>query len=177
MAERWNSCSASQTLPACGSCRATDSSWMTQCWDGSPLPGREWRNCILVLVIHNHQCGTLLALHAFARHCPKLHTLEISLDARVVPPLHLGPQVSQQLVHSALLKLNVAESLISDPFEVARFISATCTNVTELGTTLGFDSNDEVQDEGQHPEYTAHLKRYLLWKQVGALMNVHFSYP
>ncbi|KAJ7362832.1 hypothetical protein DFH08DRAFT_841557 [Mycena albidolilacea] len=118
---------------------------------------------------HLHQCGTLLGLHAFARHCPNLlHTLELSFDASSVPAPHPDPSLRQKLWHPALESLDVAYSLISNAFDVARFISATFFNVTELYTAL---ADDELEDEeNTDPRFPAQVACHKLWREVETLL-------
>ncbi|KAF7338982.1 hypothetical protein MVEN_01974400 [Mycena venus] len=118
---------------------------------------------------HMHQCGSLLALHAFARHCPNLRSLELSFDALSVPPPDQELYRRQQLLHPALTKLNVAFSLISHAFSVARFISATFFNVTELVTALEDHGIQDV-DEAANPRYAAQMRCHILWKDVEELL-------
>ncbi|KAJ7851029.1 hypothetical protein B0H14DRAFT_3662840 [Mycena olivaceomarginata] len=111
-----------------------------------------------------HPCGTLLGLHAFARHCPNPHTLELSFDASSVPPPHPDPCLRQKLWHPALERLDVAYSLISNAFDVSRFISATYFSVAELSTALeGADLEDA---ENTDPRFPAQVVCHKLWEKV-----------
>ncbi|KAJ7263564.1 hypothetical protein B0H12DRAFT_1321561 [Mycena haematopus] len=116
------------------------------------------------------QCGTLLALHAFARHCPNLHTLELTLDATSIPAVHPDALRRQQLIHPELLKLNVAYSLISKAFDVARFISATFINLTEVVTALEDDYFGDNPEEEEDLVYSAQVVRHKVWKEVEAFL-------
>ncbi|KAF7338981.1 hypothetical protein MVEN_01974300 [Mycena venus] len=99
---------------------------------------------------HKHQCGTLLALRAFAQHCPNLHTLEISFDACSVPPPHPDPYLRQHLLHPALVSLDVAKSPISDAFDVA--------------------PGEADEEELANPEIVAEIHHDTLWKEVEKLL-------
>ncbi|KAK7007781.1 hypothetical protein R3P38DRAFT_3026203 [Favolaschia claudopus] len=67
---------------------------------------------------------TLRALLFFARHCPKLESLQICLDARTVPSLALDDEPYP--LHPALRRLFMEESLITQA--VAAFISCLFPN-------------------------------------------------
>jgi hypothetical protein len=113
---------------------------------------------------HLHPCGTLLGLQALARHCLNLHTLELTLDASSVPLSHPDPCPK----HPALVKLDVGYSLISNAFDVARFLSATFPNVTQILTE--FDSED-FEDEGStDSHYAVQAEYHELWKEVKILL-------
>ncbi|KAJ6505341.1 hypothetical protein C8R45DRAFT_547701 [Mycena sanguinolenta] len=124
-------------------------------------------------------CGTLLALRAFARHCPNLRRLELSFDARTVPPFEADSGHEHPPLHHALLHLNVGQSLISQASEVARFISATFINLDHLSTTFPVNENDikdyDNLDEHEHvyyfdPMFAALVGKQKLWNKVREIL-------
>ncbi|KAJ6494527.1 hypothetical protein C8R45DRAFT_824394 [Mycena sanguinolenta] len=116
------------------------------------------------------QCGTLLALQALARHCSNLHTLELSFDATSIPPIPSKASARQLFLHPALVNLNVAHSQISHAFDVARFLSATFLNVTQLVTALEGDDIEDILEDDSDPIYAAQAVCHKLWKEAEAFL-------
>ncbi|KAJ7613396.1 hypothetical protein FB45DRAFT_842767 [Roridomyces roridus] len=67
--------------------------------------------------------ATLLALLSFAKHCPFLSSLTLSLDAKVVPTIASGPDTPRPQ-QRALSSLVVCDSPIDSPLAVAVFLSS-----------------------------------------------------
>ncbi|KAJ7731242.1 hypothetical protein B0H16DRAFT_1469234 [Mycena metata] len=75
----------------------------------------------------------LLTLTAFARHCPLLAELSITLNAQGFPDALPHPQ-AQRVSQRALKYLDVARSSIDSPFDVARFLSRTFPALTAINS-------------------------------------------
>ncbi|KAF7345351.1 hypothetical protein MVEN_01552800 [Mycena venus] len=91
---------------------------------------------------------TVLSLQSFARHCPRLWVLAITLDASAVPGPQ-GPSTDAPFPPQDKLKcLNVASSRTSDASvaAVAAFISSIFSNLHEIMTDEGYlwEEDDEV---------------------------------
>ncbi|KAJ7100558.1 hypothetical protein C8R43DRAFT_846606, partial [Mycena crocata] len=65
---------------------------------------------------------SLAGLRAFAKHCPKLTSLTIAVDASSVPAFDDSPET--RISQLGLRILDVSTSPISDPPAIARFMSA-----------------------------------------------------
>ncbi|KAK7007834.1 hypothetical protein R3P38DRAFT_3026353, partial [Favolaschia claudopus] len=92
---------------------------------------------------------TLRALLSFAKHCPKLESLQICLDARAVPSLALDDDPYP--LHPALRRLFMEESLITHAKAVAASISCLFPNISFV------HSSDPVGPGGDDddPEFAA----------------------
>jgi hypothetical protein len=77
-----------------------------------------------------------LSLEAFARHCPRLQLLSITLDATIVPETDLEGTSIQCVRQDTLTSLDVGYSRISDPNSVATFISSNFGNLRSLTSRL-----------------------------------------
>ncbi|KAF8155024.1 hypothetical protein K438DRAFT_1943073 [Mycena galopus ATCC 62051] len=118
---------------------------------------------------HMDQCGTLLALQAFARRCSNLNTLHLSFDALTVPSIH-SESSEPRISHSALVKLNVAESPISHAVAVADFISAIFPGLADLSTALEADDIANM-DDPQDPINAVRVGHHKRWKNVERLLR------
>ncbi|KAJ7503286.1 hypothetical protein B0H11DRAFT_1984854 [Mycena galericulata] len=103
--------------------------------------------------------ATLESLRAFAAHCPRLCTLELTFNATVVPKIRLPGKkgVSQE----SLSFLNVAASPIKKSGRVAHFISAIFPGLRVV-TTLYEDLMDDEDVEVTPDILTSHK----MWKDV-----------
>ncbi|KAJ6471625.1 hypothetical protein C8R47DRAFT_1147413 [Mycena vitilis] len=117
---------------------------------------------------HGQHSTTLLALHALAKHCPKLHTLEMSLDASSVPMPPADLYCRKQLLHEALVSLDVGQSPILHAFDVARWISATFFSLYRIATDRE-DAGDSEADFAD-PNILAEVRYHMLWKDVEDLL-------
>ncbi|KAJ7777403.1 hypothetical protein B0H16DRAFT_1505370 [Mycena metata] len=120
----------------------------------------------LVSDTHHHPPGnTLLGIRALAEHCPRLHTLEMTLDATTIPLPTKNPV--SQAIHGCLSSLDVAFSSISNASSVAHFLSSIFTSLKEVKTAL--EINDE-EDDGDDPSVRLQRGYHKLWKEVEALI-------
>jgi hypothetical protein len=104
---------------------------------------------------------TLLSLHAFSRHCPRLWTLAITIDASSVPPNPIGS--SDSFPQDKLKCLNVLSSCTSDTCvaAAAAFISSSFSNLTQIITDEGY-----LWEDGD----TAGRARHQRWKEIERLV-------
>ncbi|KAJ6501220.1 hypothetical protein C8R47DRAFT_1317230 [Mycena vitilis] len=65
---------------------------------------------------------TIMSLHAFSRHCPRLRYLDFSVDATDAQIVH--PPISHRVVQTALETIRVGDSPIGSPGEVAQLLSS-----------------------------------------------------
>ncbi|KAJ7877803.1 hypothetical protein B0H13DRAFT_977458 [Mycena leptocephala] len=86
--------------------------------------------------VHQPPACTLLSLEAFARHCPRLQLLSMTLDATIVPETDLEGTSIQCVRQDTLTSLDVGYSRISDPNSVATFISSNFGNLRSLTSRL-----------------------------------------
>ncbi|KAJ7126028.1 hypothetical protein C8R44DRAFT_733946 [Mycena epipterygia] len=108
---------------------------------------------------------TLECLHSFARHCPHLRALTMTLDGTVIPVVGAPHRVCQhQLDH-----LGVEYSAISTPIEVARLLSAVFPNLKDIGTDREDQDNEDL-DEGKMVRYDQAITFHNLWKEVEGLL-------
>ncbi|KAJ7681996.1 hypothetical protein DFH06DRAFT_285269 [Mycena polygramma] len=100
------------------------------------------------------QLVTLESFRSFAQHCPALHKLRITFDARVVPRSQPSANSSTHQSQSTLEHLHVGYSLIeywdTHPRAVARFIGALFPNLTyiEEERERDYDLYDEALEDG-----------------------------
>lgn len=99
---------------------------------------------------------TLLALYALAEYCPYLQTLDMTLDASIVPQLPINP--GQRVFQRSLVSLNVAHS-----FGVARFISSIFVDLKQV------TSDDAYHDGGNLTDPRAG-EYHLLWNEVWKIL-------
>ncbi|KAJ6534328.1 hypothetical protein B0H19DRAFT_1080803 [Mycena capillaripes] len=129
---------------------------------------RAWPHIVFLSLIarpHRHIASrvTLEGLYAFAKYCPRLHRLEITFDATVVPNTRDNGQkrVAQQALHH----LNVAASLIKKPKRVATFLSALFPSLKSIAT-LNDDLVNEFSDEEAILELETSSASDRRWKNV-----------
>ncbi|KAJ7729739.1 hypothetical protein B0H16DRAFT_1586162 [Mycena metata] len=92
---------------------------------------------------------TLEGIRTLAQHCLRLRRLHLFLDATVVPSL-----ADRRIRQDALQHLEVESSPIATPtMSVAKFLSATFTNLTVISTAYEDDDIDDVTN-------------HLAWKEV-----------
>ncbi|KAJ7214510.1 hypothetical protein GGX14DRAFT_333158, partial [Mycena pura] len=103
---------------------------------------------------------TLASLYSFAQHCPRLHSLEIMLDARVLPITHDTSQPPQGQVAA----LRIGHSPIFRPSAVARFLSDIFPNLVTIARPVFYKATPEemaIRDrrwtkvKGLLPEFVA----------------------
>ncbi|KAJ7132333.1 hypothetical protein C8R44DRAFT_731023 [Mycena epipterygia] len=82
---------------------------------------------------HTRSLVTLEGLYALATHCSRLYTLYMSFDATVVPTIFDGKK--ERVVQRSLGYLNVALSLITQPRNVAKFLSAIFPRLWQIQTS------------------------------------------
>ncbi|KAJ7020110.1 hypothetical protein C8F04DRAFT_1197069 [Mycena alexandri] len=87
--------------------------------------------------------ATLHSLLHLAKHCAKLATLELIVDASTIPTIECNEDKTR-LLQSALLDWTVGHSLISSPIEVARFLSGIFPILN--GTWSSEDYDDDGSD-------------------------------
>jgi hypothetical protein len=109
---------------------------------------------------HRPQC-TLLSLECLARHCPRLSTVVITLDASSVSQAAIGVD---QVLQEKLTLLNVETSRISDAAAVATFLSSLFPNLTQIMTDGGY-----LWEEGD----TIGRQHYQRWMEVEQLIPGH----
>ncbi|KAK7065109.1 hypothetical protein R3P38DRAFT_2595516 [Favolaschia claudopus] len=107
---------------------------------------------------------TLRALLSFARHCPQLESLQLSLDARIIPALPLNEDVC---LRHPTLRLFLQESLITDAHAVATFISHLFPNISYLHSLDPEDMKADAED----PEFVTQHRQFELWNEVGRLLR------
>ncbi|KAJ6621019.1 hypothetical protein B0H10DRAFT_2354569 [Mycena sp. CBHHK59/15] len=73
---------------------------------------------------------TLHGLLAFARHCAALSSLSIVINANNVPPSDFAANI--RVLQTKLTTLNVGQSPISKPKDVARFLSAIFSSIERI---------------------------------------------
>ncbi|KAJ7156393.1 hypothetical protein C8R46DRAFT_1295215 [Mycena filopes] len=103
---------------------------------------------------------TLPGLLPFAAHCPHLKSLILPLDASVVPPLP-----STHVVQKCLTTLGVESAPISDPGEVAGFLSAVFGKLSQILT--------DVEDEtlaADDPAQIAAAERREWWREAEGML-------
>ncbi|KAJ7779774.1 hypothetical protein B0H16DRAFT_1830088 [Mycena metata] len=109
---------------------------------------------------HQQPTVSLLALSAFARHCPRLTELTMEFDARELPePPH--PAQERRISQRALKLLHIGHSPIESPFLVARFLSIAFPALEEVNPSL---------PAGQVPGTVVIEPNYNRWDEVGKLL-------
>lgn len=111
--------------------------------------------------------ATLQSLRTLARHCPYLHTPEMTFDASSVPESPPELHLREHLLHPSLASLDVAHSPISAAFNVARYISEIFLNLTEIATA----KEDWTPDEEDTDQDRAEIRYHELWKQLGSFLT------
>ncbi|KAJ7720525.1 hypothetical protein B0H16DRAFT_1432351 [Mycena metata] len=114
---------------------------------------------------HKQHTATIVGLKAFAKHCPKLRTLEMPFNAlAVVLPTLRRIEERVRILHPALVSLDVAQSPIDNALEVAREISGSFYNLRTI-LTAREDHCNEVLDTTD-PAEAIQIGYHLLWKEV-----------
>jgi hypothetical protein len=108
---------------------------------------------------------TLRALYAFARHCPALSYLGITLDATV--PAELESDGSEgRTCQTSLTKVDFEYSSIASAPPVAAFLSATFPNLTQL--LFRYDQEAEPEsEEAAYGDRWEEVERLLLESSAG----------
>ncbi|KAJ7171534.1 hypothetical protein C8R46DRAFT_1349476 [Mycena filopes] len=112
----------------------------------------------------------LLALTAFARHCPRLRRLAMDFDAREVPGTAPPPE-EPRVLQLALQCLSVDHSPIDSPSLVARFLSVTLRTTTKRVEPISSDTLVELREKFLNELFTA---LPALRTQMVALSNTEF---
>ncbi|KAJ7713658.1 hypothetical protein DFH07DRAFT_863774 [Mycena maculata] len=116
---------------------------------------------------HGPSRVTLEALYAFAKWCPRLRRLEMTLNAIVVPKVRINGK--KRASQRTLRTLNVAGSAITKPQRVAKFPSAIFPELESIGTLYEEleeqwanedEDEEEVVIEGDLFDYNE------LWKEA-----------
>ncbi|KAJ7666768.1 hypothetical protein DFH06DRAFT_251102 [Mycena polygramma] len=111
---------------------------------------------------------TLHGLRAFAKHCANLNKLCITVDASAVPAFDGSPET--RLSQRALGTFEVAESPISEPAAVARFLSALFPCLAEIDTVDEWRWEDYPDGAADDEEMAEARARFTRWKQVQVLL-------
>ncbi|KAJ7513260.1 hypothetical protein B0H11DRAFT_1949219 [Mycena galericulata] len=107
--------------------------------------------------------ATLHCLHSFARFCPRLTNLTITLDGT-----DLEQGIGCRVLQHALTKLDVGFSLISTAMPVAQYISAMFPNLQKVDTARGYE---EEEDWYELDELKGAISFLRLWKEVESLLH------
>ncbi|KAJ7454327.1 hypothetical protein B0H11DRAFT_1819984 [Mycena galericulata] len=113
--------------------------------------------------------ATLQCLHSFARFCPHLANLTITLDGT-----DLEKGIGCSVFQHALKRLNVEFSPISAAIPVARFISAIFPNLRNVETNCDDPDNMDLDDLSENEEA---VRFYHLWKEVESLLPDLLTIP
>ncbi|KAK7025126.1 hypothetical protein R3P38DRAFT_2952852 [Favolaschia claudopus] len=105
---------------------------------------RSWP-CLVELRLLAIKClrpprASIAVLEAFAKHCPNLRLLEITLNAFVVPPTSEG----HEPVHRGRVTWSVDRSAISDARQVADFLSSTFCQSTVAVDSYNFNPSRKL---------------------------------
>ncbi|KAJ7121910.1 hypothetical protein C8R46DRAFT_1148887 [Mycena filopes] len=125
------------------------------------------RFLLLQARVHTHTPRTTLAcLHSFARHCRRLRTLAIGLDATTVPTLD-----DRSKSHLRTLQyLHVDHSpLQSDHNAVADFIASVFPKLAALQTHREYYPNEDA-DDIELEEHGDAIRLHRRWKEVEGLL-------
>ncbi|KAH9945542.1 hypothetical protein B0H21DRAFT_433315 [Amylocystis lapponica] len=108
---------------------------------------------------------TLEGLIPLLRHCPRLETLRIALNAIASSP---NPTVfsESRIPQSSLRQFDVADSPIGSPAAVAAFLSAFCTPQL-LNIVCGY-----LPSNGNLEFITTRVEYEIRWEQVSELMSL-----
>ncbi|KAJ7101433.1 hypothetical protein B0H15DRAFT_411631 [Mycena belliarum] len=142
-----------------------DTAWdMARAW-----PKIQHLSLTAATALHHTTSMSLRGLRAFAAHCHELRTLSITVDASTIPPFDYSPGTS--LCQHALYRLDVAVSPISDPPNVARFMSALFPALAVIRTLQDWRWNEEVS-ETVNEETAVARQRHTQWKEVEKLIPI-----
>ncbi|KAJ7454299.1 hypothetical protein B0H11DRAFT_262345 [Mycena galericulata] len=103
--------------------------------------------------------ATLQCLHSFARFCPRLANLTITIDGT-----DLEQGIGCRVLQHALKRLNVEFSPISAATPVARFVSAIFPNLRYISTDRDSMDPDELSENEEA------IRFHHLWKEVESLL-------
>ena len=106
---------------------------------------------------------TLVCLHSFARHCPRLCTLGIAFDATAVLPTSEADRTAH-VCQRNVEYLGVEHSPIVTPLAAAQFLSGVFPNLKSIKTHRGYANNDENEE---HP---GAIGRLYCWKEVQTVL-------
>jgi hypothetical protein len=81
---------------------------------------------------------TLASLRSFAQYCPVLETLHTTVDGTVAPS---DDELSTHIFQECLSFLDVANSRIDSPMDVAKFLSGVFPNLNNIITNLEYRSH------------------------------------
>ncbi|KAJ6456582.1 hypothetical protein C8R47DRAFT_1248610 [Mycena vitilis] len=117
--------------------------------------------------LHHSSGMTLHGIRAFAKYCEDLVTLKITINATTVPPFDRSPET--RLSQPNLNTFNVSGSPISEPYNVARFLSALFPRLVKVITLHEGRWRGPAEDPDDAAEEFAH---HTQWKQVQAMLPV-----
>ncbi|KAJ7134055.1 hypothetical protein C8R43DRAFT_1133068 [Mycena crocata] len=107
---------------------------------------------------------TLVALRAFAQHCPDLGYLGLTFDATVIPPRLSTGSPHIRPIQEGLLHLDVTASPASDAASVAGYLSGLFPRLWNVAYRSSDNDSDDSDDED---EGHANAK---IWAQVNTLL-------
>ncbi|KAJ7495420.1 hypothetical protein FB451DRAFT_1164155 [Mycena latifolia] len=109
---------------------------------------------------------TLEGLSAFAKHCPNLRRLEMTLDATVRPTIRKNGK-QERMSYAALTCLKVALSPIKGPRHAAKFLSAIFPLLVETPTSYDDLLRDLDEDDEEELEVADDVAdNHFRWKKV-----------
>ncbi|KAJ7666757.1 hypothetical protein DFH06DRAFT_1384116 [Mycena polygramma] len=117
--------------------------------------------------LHHSSSMTLHGIRAFAKYCEDLVELKITINATTVPPFDRSPET--RLSQTNLHTFNVSGSPISEPYNVARFLSTLFPCLVKVITLHEARWRGPAEDPDDAAEELAH---HTQWKQVQALLPV-----
>ncbi|KAJ7253606.1 hypothetical protein C8J57DRAFT_627188 [Mycena rebaudengoi] len=89
---------------------------------------------------------TIMALHSFSRHCPRLHHLSLLVDATNIHMDHLSR--SPRTIHATLRSWDCLDLLIDSPVEVANFLSALFPSLSVISTPTFSEYRPQWEEVG-----------------------------
>ncbi|KAJ7060515.1 hypothetical protein C8F01DRAFT_1293040 [Mycena amicta] len=117
---------------------------------------------------------TLVALRAFVEHCPRLHRLDLELDARTVPSEDVNAdsdvRVNKFPIHSPSIHLNVGFSPIRDPDAVARFLFGLFWETDEIHTWDEWET-PIIDDEDDDSSLVLVRRYHKRWMKASGIVS------
>ncbi|KAJ7642632.1 hypothetical protein DFH06DRAFT_1334017 [Mycena polygramma] len=112
--------------------------------------------------------ATAACLLSFAEHCPRLSRLTLAFDATTIPAAE-----SPAPVQHSLTMLNVQQSPMTTPIDMARFISGLFPTLTKLDTYREHDYNEE--EDGMDDIERDVIRIHYRWKEVQSFLGTELS--
>ncbi|KAJ6522216.1 hypothetical protein DFH09DRAFT_1330695 [Mycena vulgaris] len=134
---------------------------------------RTWRGIEYLRLSSNHAPAalpriSLECLQSFARYCPRLRSLAITLHGTELPT----PQsTSSSCPQNGLGYLDIMYSGISDPIAVARFLSGIFPCLMTVETARTFEDNEDPDEVTHHADA---IQAHYRWEEVHSLLR-HFA--